>query len=55
MLGEVADYANPFLAFLEVMNSTPVYFTARCDPESKHPKARLNLGKQLNSRRDVLD
>ena len=45
VLGEVADYNNPFLAFLEVINSTPVFFVARCDPESKSAKPRLNLGK----------
>mgnify|MGYP001794833395 CR=1 FL=1 len=46
VLGEVADYSNPFLAFLEVINSTPVYFVARCDPESVTPKPRLNLGEK---------
>ena len=46
VLGEVADYSNPFLAFLEVINSTPVNFVARCDPESVAPKPRLNLGEK---------
>ena len=46
VLGEVADYSNPFLAFLEVINSTPVYYVARCDPESVTPKPRLNLGEK---------
>ena len=48
VLGEVADYNNPFLAFLEVINSTPVYFVARCDPQSKSAKPRLNLGRCSN-------